>query len=223
MTPPRNPGRFTRLLILVALCLTLSSLIANGITYDPGNRTTYRFGPVFPQKNAAIRWFSLDQSDTLPAWFSSLLLLTDAVLLGAIAYRVFPDRIRTVYWTVLALVFGIMAADKATYVYEFHAEIGKKWLTSYWATGGVLLGGVFYLSWRILPARIVFWLALGSFFLLGSYGANRFGEYFAGEHTGHHMVIGFIGDGEGLLELLGEISILHGLLVYRHRNTLNLQ
>ena len=217
MTPPQNPGWLTQRLILVALCLMLISMITNGITYDPSNQTTYRLGPVFPQKNAAIRWFSLDQSDTLPAWFSSVLLVANAMLCGAIACSAYPDRIRSIYWTVLVLGFGGMAADKGTHLHAFYAEIIKNWLASYWAIGGAFLGGVFYLSWRILPARVLLWLALGGFSLLGSYGADRFGAYFAGEHSGHHLVTGFIGDGEGLLELLGEISILHGLLVYRHR------
>ena len=223
MTSPQNPAWLTGRLILVALCLTLISQIVNVITYDPGNQTTYRLGWTFPQKNASIRWFSMDQSDTLPAWFSSVLLLADAALAGAIACSAYPKRIRTVYWTALALSFGGLAADKGTHLHEFYAVIVKNWLASYWATVGALLGAVFYFSRRILPARVLFWLALGGLSLLGSYGADRFGEYFAGEHSGHHMVIGFIGDGEGLLELLGEILILHGLLVYRHRNTLNLQ
>lgn len=202
--------------MLVALSLTLTSEIVNAISYNPGNPETYPFGPTFPRKNVYIAWLSMDQPHTLPAFYSALLFFFGAVLCIVLASR--GDAVwRRGCWIVASLFFASLSVDK---LYLLHTKIPLEFKTlfePYGLLGGLFAVGIGLMAWHFFPSPGRKWVGAGGVWYVGSWGMDRLGEAFAGRYSGHHMLAAFAGDAEGLLEMLGTIGVVYGLMLCLER------
>jgi hypothetical protein len=211
---PYSPQQISRVLILISLCFTLASELGNVVTYDPGNPDTYRLGPAFPQKNRYIEWLSLDFGRSLPAWYTALLFLADALLIGALAVRAVPRYVQAVYWLGLSIFFAGLFLDKLIQLHLLVPAALRNRMAAGWMLWGIPGSLVAYASFRLLPPRLLGWFGLAGALFAGSYATDRLGEEFAGQYSGHHMVAALMGDAEGTMEMLGAVAVLHGVLIY---------
>jgi len=79
--------------------------------------------------------FSLDREANVPTWFSSVLLLTAAVVLGLAALDAASRRDRwTRHWTGLAWVYGLLSLDETA---QLHERSGS-WLRAHFHLHGLL-------------------------------------------------------------------------------------
>ncbi|MFT7687181.1 MAG: hypothetical protein ACI9FB_002533 [Candidatus Azotimanducaceae bacterium] len=122
-----------------------------------------------------LQLFELDEENNLPTWFSSYLLLNNAIVLWVIAGSC-SDKYRF-HWMVLAVGFLVLSIDEVAGLHEtFNTAIDTNWAIF----GGliVLILGVSYLRflWS-LPRRLTFLFILsGSIFIGGAIGVELLSE-----------------------------------------------
>ena len=140
-----------------------------------------------------LQRINLDAENSLPAWFSSMLLFINAAALGLIAFaaksKKDPDAI---YWVVLAWIFLFLSIDEVASLHERTMEPIRNAL-------GV--SGVFFFAWVIpfgaallvmamfyarflfrLPLRsLLLFVAAGSCYVGGAIGMEMIGGAFVAE------------------------------------------
>lgn len=122
-----------------------------------------------------LQLFELDEENNLPTWFSSYLLLNNALVLWLIAASK-SDAYR-IYWIVLAIGFVVLSIDEVAGLHEtFNTAIDTNWAIF----GGLIVLGVgvcmipFLLS---LPFRLALWFIIsGSIFIGGAIGVELLSE-----------------------------------------------
>ena len=137
----------------------------------------------------------------MPAWYSSILLLTAAVLLAVVATAALNQRDRWwKHWTALASLFCLLSLDEAA---SFHESLILPLQTHFGANG------IFIFAW-VIPG-IFFVGAVGLAFLkfvlnLDRHTRNRFilsGSLFVGGALGMELV------GGAFMDALGEEHIFY--------------
>jgi hypothetical protein len=93
---------------------------------------------------SGIPWLSVDQEQSIPAWFSSSLLLLCAVFLASLS-RNPPARTSPLQWNVLAVVFLVLSVDEAV---GFHERTVRP------LRGALGADGILYSAW-VIPAAII--------------------------------------------------------------------
>lgn len=174
------------------------------------------------------RWFDVDEEATLPAWYSSALLLLCALTVASINRVLSPDA-RSRYWTVLAWFLVVMSADEAVAVHEKVGEeidqvldLGGPLKYAWVIPGAAIVVVMAVLSrsaFRALPRRPARTMALGVvLFLAGAIGFELLDATLTEMGTSR-MVRAVEACGEELLEMLGVSVFLYGtlLLVARRR------
>ncbi len=146
-----------------------------------------------------MKRLDLGHEPSLPNWYSSLALLTSSLLLAAIAFykRVQPDPFFR-HWSLLALLFLLLAMDEAILIHEMANAPFQQYLQT---------EGIFYFGW-IVPA-FFFVLLTGWYFLrfvlmLESGTRRRFvlaGTIFLFGALGMEMIEGVIVTAGGLNSL----------------------
>ncbi len=140
-----------------------------------------------------LQRINLDAENSIPAWFSSMLLFINAAVLGLIAFaaksKKDPDAI---YWIVLAWIFVFLSVDEAASLHERTMEPIRNAL-------GV--SGIFFFAWIIpvgaalfvmaifyarfllrLPLRsLLLFITAGSFYVGGAIGMEMVGGAFVAE------------------------------------------
>lgn len=110
--------------------------------------------------------FELDEENNLPTWFSSFLLLNNAVVLLLAASQAKQHRAQ---WLILAVGFLVLSIDEVAGLHEtFHTAIDTNW-TIYAAVlvGIVALAFIPFLLG--LPRRIAVWFVIsGALYLSGA-------------------------------------------------------
>lgn len=143
-----------------------------------------------------LRHFALDSERSLPAWYSSLLMVGCAVLLLCVARLTRQDGGRDVVrWSVLALIFMVMAIDEAVSFHEIFIEPLRN---------GLGTSGIFYFAW-VIPGSIIVGL-LGLYFLpflfrLTARSAVLFavsGAIYVGGALGFELIAGSLADAYGI-------------------------
>lgn len=216
-----SPRKVTTTLILIALCLTLASVAGNVITYSPGNAATYPYGPEFPVRNRFVLLFELDGEHNFPAWYEASLFLGCAFLLATIAWTARRERVRSlVHWAAWSIVFLGVSLDKVIHMHAIMSDLLRLSRLGLLLVGFliVIVVWLFLRSLAALPATVRRLMLLAGLLVAGSLGMDRAGEVYAATYSERHLAAALIGDGEGLLELLGTIVFMHGLLVYRRVN-----
>lgn len=181
--------------------------------------------PSYPLQETLVSLFNIDGEQTVPAFFSWLLLLFCASLLGAIAYskKVVGDCY-TSYWTILAIIFFFFSVDEAIGIHE---RIG------FVITDKLNTSGLFFFAWTI-PGSIFVFIFLVTFlrfinhlptktkylFLLAGsmyVGGALIVEMYNGYHKslyGDSPIYYALTTVEEYLEILGIITFIYGLLTY---------
>lgn len=135
-----SPSRVGWFLSLVAVALTVVSLIAqfSYIFLGPGEFT--RLLPML----------FVGKDDSLPGWYSSVILLSCSVLLAAIARVVSRSGERYAFhWAVLAAVFLYLAVDEGVAIHEKLSPLGRAMLRAFGVESGLISR-----AW-VVPAIIV--------------------------------------------------------------------
>lgn len=175
------------------------------------------------------RLLDFDGEGTAPAWFSSLLFLASAAILGVIwhARRAGGDRFRG-HWAVLAAVFLFLALDEAAAVHEQLIDPVRRALD----TGGALLHAwiipygialtvmlALYIPFlRGLPARTLrLMLAAGALYVAGAIGMEIVGGYVWDRDPVRGIAIVAIMAVEETLEMVGLALFVYALLDYLAR------
>lgn len=166
------------------------TVIALGIVYIIlGNGLRWNFAVRY------LAFLDLDSEKSLPAWFSSWLLLAGAFLTGVHAWlETGRDNRMARYWTVLTVIFVYLSLDEEAAIHEklgilvHHAHFSG-FLKFAWVVAVaplLLVGGLYFLpflrrlpspiGWRIFIAGCVY---VGSAFgieLIGGYIVTNYGR-----------------------------------------------
>jgi hypothetical protein len=128
-----------------------------------------------------LQLFELDEENNLPTWFSSYLLLNNALVLWLIASsgedRSSKFDAYRVYWIVLAIGFLVLSIDEVASLHEtFNTAIDTNWAIF----GGLIVLGVgvcFIPLLLSLPSRLALWMVIsGSIFIGGAIGVELLSE-----------------------------------------------
>jgi len=173
-----------------------------------------------------VSLFDVDQEHNIPAWFSSGLLLTAAVLLALVAAGVKQSgKPHPARWMGLAVVFFFLSFDEAI---EIHERLGPPmtalivgsghlarytWVVPY-AIAGLLLLLVYMPFLRGLPrASLKRFIVAGTAYALGAFGTEVVGGfYFNSTHTEETLAYDLISGVEEGLEMVGIVWFIYGLL-----------
>ena len=223
---PINANRILRWLICTALGLTLASAIGQYLKFH------YEFEWIEP-----IIWLinlvDVDREGNLPTWYSSSMILICAALLWTAGRLCDASGERWArYWKMLSAIFVLLSIDEAAAIHEKTILP----LRSLLQTSGLL-----FFPW-ILPAAlfviilsIVYWrfffdlprkvrtlfACAGILYLLGTLGLEAVSGLLAERHG--FLEDGSVGFGEGfqmlatveeLMEMLGVVLFIYGLLLY---------
>lgn len=166
-----------------------------GILSVPMQLAEYRLRSLSWSISDIARRFTLDSEGSVPAWYSSILLLTAAALLAVVATVAFNQRDRWwKHWTALASLFCLLSLDEAA---SFHESLILPLQKHFGANG------IFFFAW-VIPG-VFFVGTVGLAFLkfvlnLDCQTRNRFiisGGLFVGGALGLEFVGGAFMDAFG--------------------------
>jgi hypothetical protein len=134
-----SPKKIALVLILVAVFLILVSVVAQFIALSLGIANSRTFGLLF-----------VGEDESIPAWYSSIMLLFCSVLLAVIAYakKVAGGRY-SLHWRALSAIFLFLSVDEGIRIHEKMAPLGRLMLE------GVGLSGGFIIRAWVVPAAIL--------------------------------------------------------------------
>ena len=210
---PYTPRQITSVFILGALTLTLISEVIHVVTFDPQNSETYRLGWAFPQRNGYMAWFSMSISSPVPRAYAVLLFGVCTVLMGRLAYESTRVHQKMGLWFA-GLLCLFYAVDKITALHSVLPVSYRQMLLSNWMLWCIPIIPIMYGFFRVLPYQIRYWFILGCLLLASSFAIDRWSVYITGRYSGHHMIGALMGDAEGLMEMMGAVLVIHGMLVY---------
>lgn len=213
-----DPFSIARVLGTIALLLVVASIAGQMAKHLSGQPELYGF----------VWFIYLDNENNLPSVYSSMLMLTTALLLAVIALleRANSGSILSP-WTFLSLGFFFMAADE---VLSFHERL----IIPVRNVLGTEHYGVFYYAW-VIPAIIVTLVVAISFsgflfrlpvktrfatflsavlFIGGAIGVELIGGWFAELHGDGNLTYSMIVAVEESLEMAGVIIFIWALLSY---------
>jgi hypothetical protein len=175
-----------------------------------------------------VRMFDVLAEANVPTWYSSMMLLGCAALLGVIA------RIKAVqgdpfklHWLGLALLFVFLSMDEAAMVHEtlqwaLTSDVERS--DAYFSLANIVFTSllavvVLLVSFRFvraLPRRTgVLFVSAGALFLGGGIGVDYVGEVIRNMHDGGETLIYAIVNGaEEALEMAGIVVFAYALLDY---------
>lgn len=209
-----QPKTVSFILVLIIAGLVLANITGQVLRYD------------FGYNNLIIRAFDLDYERNIPTFFSSVLLLISASMLGSIAaVKKKEQDSYTLHWTMLSVIFLFLAFDEIVSVHEHLIEPLRSALH---------LGGVFYYAWvipgilavvcfAVLYFRFLFHLPKRSRFLFsiaailyigGAIGGEMIGGRYAFLHGVYNFSYSMLTTVEETLEMAGILVFIFGLLCY---------
>ena len=176
---------------------------------------------------------------SLPAWFSSSVLLACAVMLALIARLARNgDGRRAGYWALLSLVFLFLSADESAQFHELTSTVfagTMTWLAQQggaalapfarsapryaWILPGVAVTAVIGLAslrfLRSLPRRTaLLFVAAGTLFVGGAVGFEAVGGWYSGAYGADNPVFVAVMTVEETLEMVGASLFLYALVAY---------
>lgn len=211
-----------RFLTIAAIMLVLASI----------GGQFFRFALGHGHVKGLVPLFYLDQEQNIPTYFSCLLMLMAALLLGQIAVLQRKQRLSHVSrWIVLCLGFVYMAYDEA---FSSHEQLvtpmrnllgGENLGILYYAwvvpgIGVVLILGIWLFPFLLQlssPTRSRFLLA-ASLYLGGAIGIEMLGGWYAEAYTEETWMYSMIATVEESLEIAGLIVFVWALLKYCAEN-----
>jgi hypothetical protein len=168
--------------------------------------------------------FLLNAESNFATLFNFSLIAVNAALLGLISLAAFDERDRwRWHWTVLGLLFLLLAYDEAASFHERLMPIGRALvggegvLFFTWVIFGaafVLVVGLAYLRFVLaLPRRTsTLFVVAGALYVGGALGVELWGGRFASAHGLDNVGFHLIATVEETLEIAGQILFGHALL-----------
>lgn len=215
-----TPRSVTRTLGIVAAALVVISTLVLVATSMAGRH---------PHEVRLAQWFYVDGERNLPTAFSTLLLLTAAVLLALITVL---ERRRTregtLHWAVLSAGFALMGVDEA---WSFHERLnepvrallgGRGQLGIYyyaWVAPAIVFVALLALLfarflWRLPAATRNAFLIAAALYLGGAIGVELIEGSYDEVHGDRNLASGLIATLQETLEMAGVIVFIRALLVY---------
>ncbi len=210
------PARFARRLALITLLLVVISTAGQLFKFTTGHGQVY----------GLIQLFFVGQENNIPTYFSSLIVLISAVLLGVIAsYKRREEDVFARRWAVLALIFLYISMDEMASIHEMLIRPMRE----LFGTGGLL-----YFGWVVPFAALLvvfawyfirFWLhlpqpvkglvaAAGLLYVGGAMGVELLGGRHADLHGTNNLPYRMYQTVEESMEMFGVVLFIYGLLKY---------
>jgi hypothetical protein len=215
-----NPRRIALFLGVVSLYLAIQSLIGEYLLERVLSSEIDSF------VTSIIDLFSVNSEETIPTWYSTLILFVSSMLLAfiAAAKQVNQDPYRR-YWVGLAVVFLYLSMDEGAVIHEIFVDPlqaafdATGYLAFAWqivAVPMVIIFALLYLRFLLhlqSRTRNLFILAgllyVGGALVVEAISANRW--YLDGGITFQYLAIGTV---EELFEMLGVAVFIFALLTY---------
>lgn len=215
-----NPRRVGMFLGIIALYLALQSLIAEYLIENVLDAVANE------SVIMVMDLFSVNAEQTIPTWYSTLLLFMASVVLALIAAATRANRERDgFYWIGLTLIFLYLSMDEGAVIHEIAAEWLQTnltltgFLTFGWqmvAAPLVILFGLIYLRFLLrlpLRTRSLFILAglvyVGGALIVEGISANQWD--IGGGLSFEYLAIATV---EECCEMLGVVIFIYALLAY---------
>ncbi len=212
-----RPCRIVRSLVAVVLLLAVLSVVGQVVRYRATNESVREIALLF----------KLSAEQTIPAYFSAILLLAAGVLLLTIGGATRQQgRPFARHWTVLGVIFAYLSVDEAVGIHEMALAPMQHALGSYavgflyyaWvvpAAAIVVALGAVYLRFVIhLPATVrTRVIVAGMLYVGGALGMEMVGAYYAstiGASTVRYALSALI---EETMEMLGVVVFIYALLI----------
>ena len=219
------PSKFTRFIAIIAVFLILISVTTQVFKYTTGHDHVY----------GLIELFYLGNEHNIPTFFSALILLLAAILIGIIG--VLKRKVSGIYrlhWMSLAYLFLFLATDEASGIHEMLQRPTVELIGSHptgifffpWVIPGialvVVLAFIYLRFWLHLPSytRLLVFVA-GSLYIAGAIGVEMTGGYYAELHGMKNFTYSMIVTIEESLEMAGIILFIFALLDYIENNFSN--
>ena len=208
--------RVTRFLLSIIALLIFFNLTERVIVY--GLNAKYN-------TQLISHYFNFDQEANFPSLYSALALGFCSYLLAIISIVKKAQKARYAkHWKTLSLIFVFLAVDEACSIHELFIPVLR---------GAMNAKGIFYFTW-VVPAfflLIIFLIAFRNFILnlpkktktlfvlagivyvAGALGMELVGGYIA-DTIGYNTFYGMASTVEELLEMLGIVIFVNGLLSY---------
>lgn len=210
-----SPINLTRRLLVGVLFLTVVSVAIQICKY------------VFNYRAGWMAMFNLDREWNFPTFYSASMLAFCAVLLRAIAVgkKMQSDRYYR-HWQILSIIFWILAIDEVLSIHEILIvpDLAKAlklpwFLHSMWVIPGTIVVIIFAKQyWKFtfhLPKQSRYHFILAAIvYIGGALGMEMVGSYIAESQGQQHLTYALIANLEEVMEMLGTIVFIYGLLFY---------
>ncbi len=215
-----SPWKLLRLLLLVGLGLALVSLLVQLYVYT---------GTEFRGLNSIVKLTNVDAENSIPSWYSAVLLMLCSASLYGI-YRL-EHQARRQYagsWLGLAVIFLALSVDETVQFHELTGDIIQEkfslsgFLYFAWVIPGTLFVVTFiaiYLRFLLnLPARTRYLaLGAGALYLAGALGVEVVTAGYVARYGDETLTYAAFSTLEEFLEMIGASLFLYTLLAYPGR------
>lgn len=222
------------LLVLVAVVLMLSSIAVQIYKTFSGSSARGLFG--------LVQLFDVRKEESIPTWFSEVLLLLCSVLLAIISIAARQERGRHAgYWLGLSAIFLFLSADEGASIHEKMGQLGKfilsvlglrpsGFLTYAWVVPAAFLLLVFALVFLRFFLRLptkyqLLFFTAGAVFVGGALFLESLSAFYVSFHGGQRNmssveIVTLIGitTAEESSEMAGAIIFIYALLSYIRDN-----
>jgi hypothetical protein len=226
----RFAGWALGLLFGVALGLALVSFVTQAYGYLPYRGFPFEVISSFDDADRGFPWLNVDGEGTIPAWFSSSVLLLCSVLLTSLSIDRKGGEGYALHWQALAVIFLLFSIDEAAALHERTSQPLRSALNA---------GGFLYYTWVILGAAFVLIFALtylrflfalpsrtrrlcivaGLLFVCGALGMEMIDGRYADMYGTKNVTYVSLTTIEELLEMLGGIVFLYALMLHTGSGT----
>ena len=172
-----------------------------------------------------ISLLDFDSEKNFPTYFSTLILLANACLLGFIGFCHKSSKEKYWAWFGLSAIFLFLSMDEFILFHEhliipFRSALNMSgvfyyaWIIPYGI--GTILIGIIYLKFMMqLPKPVLKLFILAAvLFLFGAIGMEAFSGLYAYNHGTTSLAYGIMYTFEELLEMAGSITFINVLLLY---------
>lgn len=207
--------RLTSWLFIITAILAALSVFFQTLKYFLGQETVF----------GLVGFFSLDEEQNLPTFFSVFLLIVITILLFIIFKVLNREKVKgRFHWLGLSIIFLFLGFDEGNSMHEKLTELLRGWLdfTGVFYYGWVILGilliliiFIFYIKFLIslsFKIRVWFFIA-GLIYVSGALGIEMVGGWYFNLY-GPNFLFQIITTFEEVLEMVGMIIFLKTLLNY---------
>jgi hypothetical protein len=215
-----TPKKIASMLIAIVGVLLIANLVCIYLKFVLGKNFQF------------IRTFYFNTESNIPSLYSSLAIIACAVVLFQISsLRGEVDKRRHFHWKIMGYVFIFLGVDEFISIHESLTGVtrraigdGAGYLHYAWVLPYMIVFSVVFVYMARFFLRLPAWLKLqfvlaGSVFVAGAVGVEMIcGKYEVVNGTTNTLTYALLATAEELLEMMGIIIFIHGLLRYYVEN-----